>query len=116
MPGGFSVGSGPMRPAIIRLLLLLLTVGGLRAENTLTLQVTPDREFYLAGGRHSIYLELKIGAPAAPVVPGGEAAPRRNVVLVLDRSGSMAGAPMQALREAVVASLHLLDGRDFVSV
>lgn len=106
-----------MRPTIIHLCLLpllLLTVGGLRAESALTLQATPDREFYRETYKHTVNLELKVAAPGA-AAPG--AAPTvRNVVLVLDRSGSMAGAPMQALREAVAAALNLLQPRDIVSV
>jgi len=115
MPTGFSVVSGPMRPAIIHLFLLLLIAGGLHAEDALTLQATTDREFYLSGARNSVYLELKVGTPVAPAAPGA-AAPVRNIVLVLDRSGSMAGAPVQALREAVAAALKLLNSGDIVSV
>jgi len=105
-----------MRPAIIHFFLLLaLGVGGLWAEPALTLQATTDREFYQAASKHTVYVELKVGALAAPG-EAGETAIVRNVVLVLDRSGSMAGAPMQALREAVVSSLNLLQPRDIVSV
>lgn len=104
-----------MRPAVIHLLLLLLALGGLRAESSLTLEATPDREFYLEGSKHTVYLELKVGAPPAPA-GAGEGMTVRNVVLVLDRSGSMAGAPMQALREAVAASLNLLHAWDIVAV
>jgi Ca-activated chloride channel family protein len=104
-----------MRPAAILLFPLLLAFGGMRAESSLVLQATPDRELYLAGSRHTVYLELKVGAAGVPA-GAAETSSVRNVVLVLDRSGSMAGAPIQALREAVAASLNLLDARDIVSV
>ncbi|MEM6959723.1 MAG: VWA domain-containing protein, partial [Myxococcota bacterium] len=39
-----------------------------------------------------------------------------NVAIVLDRSGSMQGAKLEAAKEAAIAAIRRLDERDFVSV
>ncbi|HWA24483.1 MAG TPA: VWA domain-containing protein [Lacunisphaera sp.] len=104
-----------MRSVVIPLFLLLLAAGGLRAQSGLTLQATPDREFYVARARYTAYLELRVGAPPAAAATGDDP-PVRNVVLVLDRSGSMAGAPLEALRAAVTTAVNQLRPRDILAL
>lgn len=102
-----------MRLALFPLLLLAVLGASLpAAPETLTLAAATDRTIYL-GANQPIYVEARIGVPAAPATEGAAV---RNVALVLDRSGSMAGEPVQALRQSVVAALGGLDEDDIVSI
>jgi len=102
-----------MRTAIVLLLAAFALLTG-RAQPALTLEAATDRKYYHANARNQIYTEVRIQAPApaaaaaAPVV--------HNLAFVLDRSGSMAGPPIQALRTALLAALNSLSDRDIVSV
>jgi Ca-activated chloride channel family protein len=107
-----------MRTAIISLFLAALAAGVVRGQPQITLEAATDRSLYSANSRSTAYVEARIH----PLVPPGAApAPEppaaiRNIVFVLDRSGSMAGEPIQALRHALVAALNSLSDRDVVSV
>jgi Ca-activated chloride channel family protein len=103
-----------MRTAIILLLLTALAGGTARSQPALTLDAATDRSFYLADARTTVYVEARIRPAAA--VPEAPSPAVRNIVFVLDRSGSMAGAPIQALRRAMVAALNSLSDRDVVAV
>ena len=61
-------------------------------------------------------LMLEITAPEAPVVESP--APRKTKVLifVVDRSGSMAGTPLQMVKQTILETLPRLDQGDYVSV
>ena len=95
---------------------ILLALGGSRllAQAPLQLEAATDRQFYMANATHKVYLEMRIRSAAQPAAT--EAATIRNVALVLDRSGSMAGERIQALREAVTAALATLGETDVVSI
>lgn len=98
------------------LILILLALGGSRlpAQGSLQLEAATDRQFYMANATHKVYLEMRISS--APQPAATEIATIRNVALVLDRSGSMAGGRIQALREAVTAALATLGETDIVSI
>jgi len=81
---------------------------------SLALEAATDREFYMMNSGHEVYLEVKVVAGAA-AVPGGETT-RRNFVFVLDRSASMAGERMQALRQALDAVLANISATDTVAI
>lgn len=103
-----------MRIAFQYLLALLLLSGALRAQDeALTLEAATDRKIYGNTSGRTVYLEARIAA-SAPGDPAENSV--RNIALVLDASGSMAGEPMQALRQAVVGVCGTLADRDIVSV
>lgn len=103
-----------MRIAFFSLIALALLGGALRAEpDALALEAACDRSIYRADSINPVYVEAKISAPVA-AVPA--VAPARNIAFVLDRSGSMAGESVQALRQAVSAAFAALDEHDVVSI
>lgn len=67
-----------------------------------------DRQAVLAGGDGRVVLELGIGAPAA----SGAAARPTDVVVVLDRSGSMRGEKIEHARAALRSLVTGLRGQD----
>ena len=104
----------PMRNAFFTLLVLLALCGSLRAQDgVLALQAATDRTVYNSNVIPTVYVEAKIVTPAQPASDGCSV---RNIALVLDRSGSMAGEPIQALRQAVSSALGALAERDVVSI
>ncbi len=100
---------------VISLLLLPLLFGGavLAQSDALRLEAASDRTIYNSSANTRAYVEAKILAPAQP---GPDTGTVRNIALVLDRSGSMAGEPIQALRQAVSLALGTLAERDVVSI
>jgi Ca-activated chloride channel family protein len=99
-------------------LLLFLTVLFDRAWADLPVTVTAatDRDYYLVDARHQIYTEIQLSVPALPAGDVSDWGTVRNVAFVLDRSGSMDGTRMQALRDGLNAALARLGGQDIVSV
>ncbi len=103
-----------MRIAFLPLFASTLLCGVLTAQPAvLSLEAACDRTTYQADVVNSVYVEAKVVVPG---VPGETTAATRNLAFVLDRSGSMAGEPIQALRQAVSAGLASLDERDVVSI
>jgi Ca-activated chloride channel family protein len=102
-----------MRNVLQSLLAALLLLSGAAYAQTevLALQAATDRTIY--GTMRPIYLEAKV---AAAEIAAGNDTSVRNIALVLDGSGSMAGEPMQALRQAVTNVLGTLAERDVVSI
>lgn len=103
-----------MRCVILHFLLTMAALGAARAQPVLTLEAATDRTVYFAEKKTAAYIQAKVvaaGDPAAAAVGGV-----RNIAFVLDRSGSMAGERMQALRQAVAAALASLEDSDVVSV
>lgn len=93
-------------------LLLLLLLGALaRAAPEIALEAAADRKFYRQNARNEIHVAARVTAPAA-----AGAAARRNLALLLDRSGSMAGAPLAAQRAAALAAIARLAPDDIISV
>ena len=107
-----------MRTAIISLLLMALAASAGRGQPQIALEAATDRSLYPADSRSTVYVEARIRPIAVSADPGLPVPPStvRNIVFVLDRSGSMAGEPIQALRHALVAALNSLSDRDVVSV
>ena len=103
----------PMRTAFLSLLASVFALGVLRAQPVLTLEAATDRTLYLADTTNTVYVEAKVRAAAPPESANASV---RNIVFVLDRSGSMAGEPIQALRQAMSVALGSLAERDVVSV
>jgi len=104
-----------MRSVITYLFLALLAIGRLYAQPAPTLEAATNREFYYAEApSNKIYVEARIGSTASALTPPPAA--NRNLAFVLDRSGSMAGAPIQSLRQAMAATLNSLSDQDVVSV
>jgi len=81
-----------------------------------TLNATTDRGLYLAGIQNKIYLDVQVVAANPAGSPAPTASTVRNVALILDRSGSMDGPPIQALRQAVSRALNSLGPQDIVSI
>jgi Ca-activated chloride channel family protein len=103
-----------MRTVIIILFWALLAASPSLALPAPTLEVATNREYYHADSNNKVYVETRIGTTATAQAPAPAAI--RNVAFVLDRSGSMAGAPIQALRRAMSAALTTLTDRDVVSI
>lgn len=102
-----------MRLAVL-FILLLTTLGSAPAQPRLTLEANTDRDLYLAENRGKIYLDIRIAASDKPDAASSQCL--HNVAFVLDRSGSMDGAPIQALRQATANALNSLGPHDIVSV
>lgn len=79
----------------------------------MTLQLTPDRPLVRASGGSVRYLLCDFAAPSRET-----SAPRKplNVALVIDRSGSMAGAKIDHARSAATYALSLLQAEDRIAV
>ena len=110
-----------MKPKPLRLLalaaVLLLAAAPAQAKRVkppkgVTVAIAPERRI-LAADRPEAAL-VKIGLTGA-ALPAGERPPV-NLALVLDRSGSMQGDRIARAREAAIAAVQRLDGRDYVSV
>lgn len=88
----------------------------------LTVEASPDREFYRADTTNKIHLAIRLGSqlPTAttsnPEIPASPDAPHGNFAFVLDRSGSMAGEPIEALRGALTGAIRSLNDADLVSI
>lgn len=103
-----------MRVAISLFWLSLLALVSAKADDAiLTLSASTDREIYLPDSRNEVLVNARIRAAAA-AEPASPAI--RNIVWVLDASGSMAGERMQALRQAVAGAVDGLAEQDLVAV
>ena len=103
-----------MRILLPFLFWVLLVFSPLEAQPVPTLQVATDREYYHAEANNKVYIEARVGTTASTLTTPPVA--HRNLAFVIDRSGSMAGAPIQALRQALATSLNSLAQNDIVSV
>ena len=103
-----------MRTVTIFLFYGLLALNLTQAQPAPTLEVGTNREFYRTDARNKVYLEVRVGTTGTPLSIPSPAT--RNLTFVLDRSGSMAGASIQALRQAMAVTLNSLADRDIVSV
>ncbi len=102
-----------MRCVFLHFLLTMAALGAVRAQPVLTLEAATDRGVYYAETRAAAYIQAKVLAAGGPAAAGGGV---RNIAFVLDRSGSMAGERMQALRQAVSFALESLEDSDVVSL
>ena len=85
-----------------------------------TTQIAPTIEFrplkpaLIAGTRQELTVQLLIHPAPAPQRRGARLP--LNLALVLDRSGSMSGGPLEMAKQAIVAALRQLHPQDRVSV
>ncbi len=95
------------------------------AAASIELEAEAAQRFYREGADNEIFVEARISTathsepgvtPAAPAGTSTPSVPLRNIVFVLDRSGSMDGDRINALREAVAGALGTLGERDIVSI
>lgn len=84
-------------------------------DSTLGLTVEIDRSLINASGKSVRHLVVTVRAPQRKPDPGRERDPL-NLGLVIDASGSMSGAPLDAAKAATVDVVHALEQRDHVSL
>lgn len=77
------------------------------------LKMELNRQYYQSHRENTIYLKASVDTSSLPVE---EHADPLNIALVVDRSGSMAGEPIEYLRNALVELLGRLSGDDWVSL
>jgi Ca-activated chloride channel family protein len=76
-------------------------------------RVELDRAVLPAGAEQTAVLKVTLLAPEAPNVADR---PPVNLTLVLDRSGSMSGSKIDNAREAAIAAVRRLGGKDIFSL
>lgn len=109
-----SCNLGPlMRALAIFVISLWFGAGVARAQPAIALEAALDHKFYRETADSQVYVQARVTATQPATAP---AASVRNVVLVLDRSGSMAGEPVMELRRAATAAVGALADGDFVAV
>ena len=79
-----------------------------------TITFRPLRAGLIAGARQDLTVQLLIQPAPAPQRRGARLP--LNLALVLDRSGSMSGEPLEMAKAAIVAALRQLQPQDRVSV
>lgn len=100
---------------VIRLITIatLTAFSGFAADLQLTLET--DHRFYPEGRPSELFVEARIVVePSA--IQSEELTSPRNVVIVMDRSGSMSGEPIQFLRAAVLDIVASLSARDTLAI
>lgn len=103
-----------MRIGLIYLLVCALTGVDLLAGVQVKLSVETNRRYYSDYTDEKAYVLSTI---AANVLPGDSVShPRLNVVLVIDRSGSMVGEPIEWARRAALEAIDVLSPEDYFSV
>ncbi|HVU17139.1 MAG TPA: VWA domain-containing protein [Candidatus Didemnitutus sp.] len=104
---------GFMRIPFLTLILAALPAGLAGADTAPSLTVATNRDLYLEGVPNRVYLEARVSVPpedaATPPAP-------LNIAYVLDRSGGLAGEPIQSLRRAMSVALNTLGASDTVSL
>jgi Ca-activated chloride channel family protein len=76
-------------------------------------RVEPDRSVLPANEATRAVVKVTLDAPAPP---DRRERPPVNLCVVLDRSGSMSGAKIENAKEAAIAALRRLNGRDLFSL
>lgn len=88
-----------------------------RTGTTLRLEVRPERRLIRpTGSKRHVVFSLAVDGPDTP----SETAPREHralrLALVLDRSGSMQGTPLDTAKQTLISIVETLDERDEVAV
>ena len=86
-------------------------------EKALTAEIVPGRDCSMANGpaREQFLLELTAGGIAGLGAHAGARTPL-NLCLVIDRSGSMEGAPLEYVKQACTYVVDLLTANDVLSI
>jgi Ca-activated chloride channel family protein len=87
----------------------------MKATSSLTFKVGFDRSLIWYRGKSVRYLVVEAQAPTVEPDPQAAALPL-NLALVVDASGSMAGAPLQAAKQAARGVAAALQAQDLLSV
>jgi Ca-activated chloride channel family protein len=100
-----------MKTLLVTILASALALWAAEGKPAVRLTVTPERDILpQSGGETVVQIELR----------AGEAAQKRtlpiNLAVVLDRSGSMAGAKLEKARQAAAVALDQLGADDYFSV
>lgn len=82
-------------------------------NHTVSCKVNADRAVLLAGASQKVVLKVTLDAAPPPKRIGR---PAVNLAIVLDRSGSMAGAKLEKAKEAAIEALNRLNSKDIFSV
>ncbi|MGE0002807.1 MAG: VWA domain-containing protein [Fimbriimonadaceae bacterium] len=85
----------------------------------LSIEIVPSRVATMANGPARERFLIEIGAPSEPTLPGLSASGPRtplNLCLVIDRSGSMEGAPLDYAKQACAHVVDMLGPEDVLSI
>lgn len=82
------------------------------AEESLELKVQPERELLLSGGARQCIFQVEVCAKPA----GTKRRTPLNLAVVLDHSGSMAGAKLEKAKQAACVAVDQLGPDDFFSL
>ena len=77
--------------------------------------ILPQRSAVMAGHNSEVYALVRAQAPSRPVGRDNDRMPL-NLSLVLDRSGSMSGKPLEEAKRCAAYIVDQLDSRDRVSL
>lgn len=83
-------------------------------SNTINLELTPLRDALLEGHNNACLVLLRVKAPAAPALLARRKA--LNLALVIDRSGSMSGQPLEEAKRCVGMIIDRLGPDDRAAV
>ena len=83
-------------------------------SSTFTVSIQPERSALLAGHTQTVHALVRIQAPVAPAA--NQQRQPLNLALVIDRSGSMSGAPLREARRCVQMILRSLQPTDSVAL
>lgn len=91
-------------------------LSGAPSGESLTIRIIPSREVTLANGpaREQFLIEILAGTNGTPGI-GGTRTPL-NLCLVIDRSGSMEGPPLDYVKQACAHVVDLLSPEDILSI
>lgn len=84
------------------------------SDNTISLAITPLRDALLEGHSNACLALVRVRAPAAPALQARRKA--LNLALVIDRSGSMSGRPLEEAKRCVGMIIDRLSPRDRASI
>ncbi len=104
-----------MRNVLI-FLFTLLSSSFATAAGSLRIEALTDREYYREDTREHLSLHVRILPATAPTDAPAPLPAARNLAVVIDRSGSMIGAPAVATEAALKSLVAQLQPTDFLSV
>src|SRR5688572_17302072 len=100
-------------PACLALLTLLNATAGF-CQDVFSFDVATHRKVYRESAQNEIYVQARLSP--SPALDSAHSASPQNIALVLDRSGSMAGDRIDALRSATISATAALTARDSLSI